>query len=85
MIQELTQTQTKIKIIEQEDMSILLEHGKYVSAALISEDNLITLRTKLIESIRKIEDFYENIFEHYEGNISVFSEIGDIVQDIFDI
>jgi len=83
LIQELTQTQTRVKVIEQENMSILLEHGKFVSAALISEENLVTLRTKLIQSVRNIEDVYRTELENYQGKISGFNKIRDIVNSIF--
>ncbi|MFX1452525.1 MAG: hypothetical protein ACFFCM_16935, partial [Promethearchaeota archaeon] len=85
LIQHVTRTDTNIKIIEQEDMDILFEHGKYVSAALITEENLITLRNKLRQSVEKIEEFYHKQLARYRGKISEFSKIGEIALEIFNI
>ncbi|MHA1379430.1 MAG: tetratricopeptide repeat protein [Candidatus Helarchaeota archaeon] len=85
LIQEMTQTQTQIKVIEQENMSILLEHGKYVSVALISEENLLTLRKKLISTVRDVEKMYGEELASYKGKISGFSKIDDIVKENFEL
>ncbi|MFX0135222.1 MAG: tetratricopeptide repeat protein, partial [Candidatus Hodarchaeota archaeon] len=85
LIQELTQSRTKVKIVEQEEMTILLENGRYVTAALITEENLITLRNKLMQLIIEIEDFFQEELENFAGNIDVFSKIGKFVQKIFEI
>jgi len=85
LIQHVTRTDTNIKVIEQEDMDILFEHGKYVSAALITEENLMTLRNKLRQSVDKIEEFYHKELARYRGKISEFSKIGEITLEIFNI
>ncbi|MFX1451536.1 MAG: hypothetical protein ACFFCM_11875, partial [Promethearchaeota archaeon] len=84
LIQELTHSKTKIKIVEQEEMTILLEHGKYISVALITEENLVTLRQKLIELIENIEDFFQEELENFQGDLKVFTKIGKFVQRIFE-
>ncbi|MFX0133201.1 MAG: hypothetical protein ACFFDN_06110 [Candidatus Hodarchaeota archaeon] len=84
LIQELTKDKTKVKIVEQEEMTILLEHGKYLSAALITEENLITLRNKLVKLIEEVEEFYQEELESYSGNIGIFSKVGKFIQKIFE-
>ncbi|MFX1450599.1 MAG: hypothetical protein ACFFCM_07145, partial [Promethearchaeota archaeon] len=85
LVSEVTRSKTKIKIIEQEEMNILLEHGKYVSIALMTEENLITLQNKLTNLISEVEDFYQEELENYSGNLAIFSKIGKFVQRIFEI
>ncbi|MFX0133419.1 MAG: hypothetical protein ACFFDN_07235, partial [Candidatus Hodarchaeota archaeon] len=82
-LQELTSDKTKIKIVEQEEITILLEHGKYVSIALITDENLITLQNKLKELIQIVEEFFEDEFKSYSGDMEVFSKIDKFVQKIF--
>ncbi len=84
LLQELTLDKTKIKIVEQEEATILLEHGRYVSAALITDENLITLQNKLKELIQIVEEFFEEEFKNYMGDIEVFSKIDKFVQKIFE-
>ncbi|MFX1450597.1 MAG: hypothetical protein ACFFCM_07135, partial [Promethearchaeota archaeon] len=85
LIQELTRSKSKVKIVEQEEMTILLEYGKYISAALITEENLITLRNKLVELIDDVEEFFQEELENFSGDIEPFSKIGKFVQRIFEI
>ncbi len=85
LVQEVTRTETKIKIIEKEDMTILLEHGKYVSAALVTDESLITLRNKLKQSIQEIENFFKEELECFSGNITPFNKIEKFVHKIFEL
>ncbi|MFX0135984.1 MAG: tetratricopeptide repeat protein, partial [Candidatus Hodarchaeota archaeon] len=82
LIKEVTKNQTKIKIIEQEELCILLEYGHYINAALISDENLITLRNKLKELIQEVEDFFQEELENFQGNLSPFSKIDKFIQKI---
>ncbi|MFX1453035.1 MAG: hypothetical protein ACFFCM_19530, partial [Promethearchaeota archaeon] len=84
LIQEMTKKETKIKMVEQEDMTIMLEHGKYVSIALITEENLITLRKKLEQLIQGIEDFFQEELESFSGDLTPFSKVGKFIQRIFE-
>ena len=84
LMQEVTQTEAKLKIIEQEEMTVMLEHGTYVTAALVTEENLLTLRNKLKESVQEVEDFFQEELEHFTGNITPFLKIGKFVSKIFE-
>ena len=83
MIQELTKKETKLKILEQEDITILLEHGKDITAALITEENLETLRSKLKQLIDELEKHFQTELETFDGDITVFSKAEKCVQKIF--
>jgi tetratricopeptide (TPR) repeat protein len=83
LIQELTSRGSNVKIVEQEDMTIMLEHGKYCSGALITEDNLMILQRKLKQLIQEIEEFYQEELENFKGNISSFSKVGKFIQKYF--
>ncbi|MFX1449974.1 MAG: hypothetical protein ACFFCM_03960 [Promethearchaeota archaeon] len=84
LIQELTQSKTKVKIVEQEEMTLLLEHGQYVIAALVAEENLVTLRNKLAQLVEDVEDLFEDEFKNFYGNLNVFAKVGKIVRKIFE-
>ncbi len=83
LIQELTLNRTKVKIVEQEEMTILLEHGRFMSIALITEEKLITLQNKLKQLIEEVEDFFQEELESFSGNLNVFSKIGKFIEKIF--
>ncbi|MFX1450932.1 MAG: tetratricopeptide repeat protein [Promethearchaeota archaeon] len=84
LIQELTLNRTKVKIVEQEEMTILLEHGEYMSVALITEEKLITLQNKLKQLVEEVEDFFQEELESFSGNLNVFSKIGKFINKIFE-
>ncbi|MFX0138090.1 MAG: hypothetical protein ACFFDN_30890, partial [Candidatus Hodarchaeota archaeon] len=84
LLQEMTKKKSKIKFVELEEMTILLEYGKYLIAALITEENLVTLQNKLMLLIQDIEDFYQEELESYSENLISFSKVGKFIQKIFE-
>ncbi|MFX0138502.1 MAG: tetratricopeptide repeat protein, partial [Candidatus Hodarchaeota archaeon] len=84
LIQEVTKSETKIKKVEQEEMTILLEHGKFLTAALITEENLVTLQNKLVKLIQDVEDFFQEELESFSGNLSLFSKIEKFIIKTFE-
>ncbi|MFX0132743.1 MAG: GTP-binding protein [Candidatus Hodarchaeota archaeon] len=84
LMQEVTQKETKVKIIEQEDVIVLLEHSKYVSAALVAKENLITLRNKLKDVVQEVEEFFKEELENFKGKITPFLKISKFVNKIFE-
>ncbi len=83
MMQEVTQKETNVKIIEQEDAVVLLEYGKYVNAALVAKENLITIRNKLKELIQQVEEFFEEELTNFKGNLAPFTKISKFITKIF--
>ncbi len=85
LVKELTKSETKIKIVEQEEITIILEHGQYLSGALIAEENLITLRNKLVKLIQEVEAFFQEELENFTGEIDTFSKVRKFIPKIFSI
>ena len=83
IIQEITRKESKIKIIEQENMTIILEHGEYVTGALLTEENLFSLRRKLMFLIEKVEDIYQKHLKNFDGNTVPFENIIELTEKFF--
>ncbi|NHI94776.1 MAG: hypothetical protein EAX96_19955 [Candidatus Lokiarchaeota archaeon] len=83
IIQEITKKETKIKIIEQENITILLEHGKYITAALVTEENFHALRKKLKILIDKVEAKYQNNLKEFDGNTVPFENLILLTEKLF--
>jgi len=83
LIQEITKEASKVKIIEQEDMTILLEYGKQITGALITEKNFTSLRRKLKSLIGEVEDIHKENLEKYPGRTHLFSELGNVTEKHF--
>jgi len=84
LIQEITQKKSQIKIIEQEGISIILESGKHLTGVLIADENLRTIRNKLIEFIKEIETFYKEELEEEEINTNHFTKVEKFTLKIFE-
>ena len=85
LIQLFTHSQSRIKIVEQEEMTIFFEHGEIVSAALISEKNLDLYRNQLKKLIQAVEDDFREELEFFKGNITEFQKIEGYVEQFFEI
>ena len=83
IIQEITKEESKIKIIEQENMTILLEHGNYVTGALLTEENFLSLRKKLKIFIEEVEEKYKELLQKFDGNTVPFENVIDIIEKLF--
>jgi len=85
IIQEMTKSETKLKIIQQEQAIILLEHGVFVTIALISREDLQILRKKLNELIVKFELLFKAQLVNWTGNIEIFQPAKALVEETFEI
>ncbi len=83
LVQELTRNETKVKIVEQENMTILLEYGEFVNGALITEENLVTLKEKLKRLIEEVEQTYQEELKHFVGNVDLFTNMNELIENIF--
>ncbi|MHA1279047.1 MAG: hypothetical protein ACTSQ8_17780 [Candidatus Helarchaeota archaeon] len=84
LIQEMTQSETKLKIIKQEKASILLEHGTYIIGALISSEDLQIIRKKLKYLIDKFENLFQEQLHNWIGEVSLFQPARALVQEAFE-
>ncbi len=82
-LQDLTKNQSKLKVIEQGEMTILLEHGTYLTGALLTEEKLVTIINKLDQLIKEVEAEFQGELETVQGNLDKFSKIHVLIQTIF--
>ncbi|MHA1378305.1 MAG: hypothetical protein ACTSRG_07975 [Candidatus Helarchaeota archaeon] len=55
-----------------------------MSTALVTEENLITLKNKLKQSVIEVKDFFLEELENFKGNITPFKKISKFMQKIFE-
>ncbi|MFX1452727.1 MAG: hypothetical protein ACFFCM_17955 [Promethearchaeota archaeon] len=83
LIQELTKSKERVETIKQKDLKILLKYGKYVTAALIAEEDLEILHSKLKILINEFETLFQYILPKWKGDLEVFSPVKVMVERIF--
>ena len=84
IIQDLLKKEPKTKIIEEENTTILLEHGKYLTGAILCEQNLMTLNNKLKQYIQEVENYYKDELKNRVGELIILPKIQQYTQKIFE-
>ena len=72
-----------VSIIEKEGKVVIIQAGKFINGILICDERLYSLQILLSNFIKKIEDIYQNILENWNGDLSIFSPLDNIAQEIF--
>ncbi|TFG04994.1 MAG: hypothetical protein EU536_03175 [Promethearchaeota archaeon] len=83
LIQELPTTESKVKTIEQEEIYILLEYGTYLCGAILADGNLSSIRNKLCDFIKEVEEYYHDKYYQSSGKITEFTKIKEFVPKYF--
>jgi len=83
LLQELTSSSDKVKIIDLERLKILIEYGKYILGALITEENYRILRNKLRQLVKLFEDQNKDHLINLKGQIYEFEDTNTLVDQVF--
>jgi len=83
LLQELTSSSDKVKIIDLERLKILIEYGNYIIGALITEENYRILRNKLRQLVKLFEDQYKDRLINFKGQIYEFEDTKALIDEVF--
>jgi len=84
LIQEITRTQKRLKIIDMEDIKIVLEQSnKNIFGILMTEEDHKILRIKLRRLLEVFETEFESELIDFSGRIDAFKRTKKIVDRIF--
>ncbi|NVM01311.1 MAG: hypothetical protein HWN67_03185, partial [Candidatus Helarchaeota archaeon] len=83
LIQELTKSKERVEVIKQKDLKILLKYGTYITAALLSEEDLEILHSKLKSLVEEFENLFQYVLPDWKGDLEVFSPAKVMVERIF--
>ena len=83
LMKEISETENPLKKIEQEDFLIILEQGKHLLLAVVSEQDHEILREKMRAFLAEVENTYREILEEQVADTRVFTPIKYIVQNFF--
>lgn len=82
-IEDCSEICSEIKLIDQEDLKIMLEYGTYVTGALMTEENFGILRKKLRTLVSRFELLYKGQLLDFIGAIDEFERTQTLVQEVF--
>ncbi len=84
LVQEITQTKKYLKVIDVEDIKILLEYGQHnLIAILVSEESYKIIRNKLKKTVQEFEIRFATELSAFKGIINEFQNAKEIVNKIF--
>ncbi|MFX0136345.1 MAG: hypothetical protein ACFFDN_22075 [Candidatus Hodarchaeota archaeon] len=83
ILQEITKSERRLKLIDQDDIKIILEYGTYITGALITEENFKNLRKKVQSVVKLFELQYGDQLKQFIGVVDEFEGIQNLVEDIF--
>ena len=73
----------RLRIIDREDVKILLEYGKNIYVAAFSTHDLPVIRQRMHALITMIEMRHEKLLENWLGDLSHFRDFGPIIDTLF--
>ncbi|MFX0094944.1 MAG: MFS transporter [Candidatus Hodarchaeota archaeon] len=82
IIREITRA-SELQIIKQKDYCIMLEHGTHILLAVMTKEELGTVREKMVNFVTDFEDFFEDFLEEWKGNLEVFKPAKKLVEKHF--
>ena len=73
----------RLRIIDREDVKILLEYGKNIYVAVFSTDDLPAIRSRMCTLINIMERQHGELLENWLGDLSHFREIAPQIDLLF--
>ncbi len=84
MLNELTSSKDiGTSIIRKENKVVSIYSGSLLTGVIISENKLANIELYLRELILHLEQLYYNVIKKWDGDLEIFSPIGDIIDEIF--
>ena len=84
IITESVQTKKKLKIIDHEDVKILVEWGKYVNSAVIADKQTTDLRKNLKKFLGAFEKKYKPHIKKWSGDLDLFHDADKLIEKYFE-
>ncbi len=73
----------RLRIIDREDVKILLEYGQNIYVAVFSTDDLVAIRERMRALINIMEREHGEMLENWLGDLSPFREIAPQIELLF--
>lgn len=73
----------RLRIIDREDVKILLEYGQNIYVAAFSTHDLAAIRQRMCTLVRMIEAKHAKTLENWAGNLSIFHDYIPAIDALF--
>ncbi|MBD3254713.1 MAG: hypothetical protein GF383_06450 [Candidatus Lokiarchaeota archaeon] len=82
-VKETTKSTQLLKTIDHGDITIMIEYGEYVFAALFMKGNSAEVRAQLREFVNRFENKHDEVLPKWNGALAHFKQDDELVKDIF--
>ncbi|NHI94589.1 MAG: MFS transporter [Candidatus Lokiarchaeota archaeon] len=83
ILQEMVDSQQKLKVIDHEDKKLLFEYGEQFSIILVAKKDLKILRTKLKKLTEQIQTVFWETIASWDGDLELFKPIKTLIRNYF--
>ena len=83
LMQEITRSPQKLRLMDHGNIKLLLEYGAYIIGVLIVEENFSIHRKKLKSLVERFEDQFKEPLQVYVGSLGEFAGSKTLVDEIF--
>ena len=82
-IRSLEREDGRLRVIDREDVKILLEYGKNIYVAVFSTDDLNSIRERMRHLVAIIEREHGELLENWVGDLTPFHKIVPMIDTLF--
>lgn len=83
LVAEMTASNQKLQVIDHQDVKIFFEYGRFVTCAIICQEELKTIRYKLKEFITEFEDLFIDSLQSWKGEVAMFRPTKSLINKVF--
>ena len=83
IIKKITKSKRRLRLLDHEDVKIILEYGSYITAALLTEENFGILRRKLKTLVQEFEMQFKDALVDFTGSLTEFENANRLIEQIF--
>ncbi|NVM31258.1 MAG: hypothetical protein HWN65_20640 [Candidatus Helarchaeota archaeon] len=80
---EMVQSKKTLKVVDHQDVKIIFEYGAHATLALIAQENLRILHSKLATLSTQFENLFQDVLSHWVGETEVFLPSKHLIEEIF--
>ncbi|MHA1798870.1 MAG: hypothetical protein ACTSVY_10540, partial [Candidatus Helarchaeota archaeon] len=83
ILQEMIDSEQRIKVIDHEDKKLLFEHGKQFSIVLVAKKDLNIYHVKLKRLADEIQSIFWETISTWNGDLEIFNPLKTMIRNHF--
>ncbi len=85
LIAEMIKSKDNLRVVDHQDLKLIFEYGDHVILVLLVSENLKIYRSKLATLRTQFENFFQDIFAKWDGDLDIFLPTKQLVKQTFEL